>query len=70
MLYALLQPVEMMKKFESDGDVSARLAVTQEFKAAPFALVWDYYCEKTNKGVGLDWLKGVQQYEKDVLSKR
>ena len=70
MLYALLQPVEMMKKIEADGDVSARLAVTQEFKAAPFALVWDYYCHKTNKGVGLEWLDGVKEYEKEVLSKR
>lgn len=70
MLYALLQPVELMKKIEADGDVSARLAVTQEFKAAPFALVWDYYCNKTNKGVGLKWLEEVKEYEKEVLLKR
>ena len=70
MLAALLQPVEMMKKLEADGDVSGRLAVTQEFKAAPFSLVWDYYCKKSNKGVGLEWLDEVRKYEKDVLSKR
>lgn len=70
MLAALLQPVEMMKKLEADGDVSGRLAVTQEFKAAPFSLVWDYYCKKTNKGVGLEWLDEVRKYEKDVLLKR
>jgi L-rhamnose isomerase len=70
LLYALLQPVEMMKKLEADHDLSGRLAVTQEFKAAPFSLVWDYYCEKNNAGVGLDWLDEVRQYEKDVLSKR
>lgn len=70
MLAALLQPVEMMKKLEADGDVSGRLAVTQEFKAAPFSLVWDYYCKKSNKGVGLEWLDDVRKYEKDVLSKR
>lgn len=70
MLYALLQPTEMMKKLEACGDVSGRLAVTQEFKAAPFALVWDYYCKKANKGVGLDWLDEVREYEKDVLLKR
>ncbi len=70
MLYALLQPTEMMKNAEADGDVSARLAITQEFKAAPFALVWDYYCAKTNKGVGLEWLREVQEYEKEVLLKR
>lgn len=70
MLYALLQPTEMMKKLEADGDVSGRLAVSQEFKAAPFALVWDYYCQKSGKGVGLEWLDEVRKYEKDVLSKR
>ena len=70
MLYALLQPTEMMKKLEADGDVSGRLAVSQEFKAAPFALVWDYYCEKANKGVGLSWLDEVRKYEKEVLLNR
>lgn len=70
MLYALLQPNDEMKKLEADGDVTARLAYTQEFKAAPFSLVWDYYCNKTNKGVGLDWLDEVRKYETDVLSKR
>ena len=70
MLAALLQPVEMMKKLEADGDVSGRLAVTQEFKAAPFSLVWDYYCKKANKGVGLEWLDEVRKYEKEVLLKR
>ena len=69
-LYALLQPNEEMKKLEKDGDVSARLAYTQEFKAAPFALVWDYYCAKNGKGVGLEWVDDIRKYEKDVLSKR
>lgn len=70
LLQALLQPVELMKKAEADGDVSARLAITQEFKAAPFSLVWDYYCQKTNKGAGLEWLDEVKKYEQDVLLKR
>ena len=70
LLYALLQPNEEMKKIEAEGDVTGRLAYAQEFKAAPFALVWDYYCQKTNKGVGLSWLDEVRQYEKDVLSAR
>lgn len=70
MLYALIQPTEMMKKLEAEGDVTGRLAVTQEFKAAPFALVWDYYCQKANAGVGLEWLDEVREYEKNVLLKR
>lgn len=70
MLAALLQPVDTMKKIEKDGDVSGRLAYKEEFKAAPFALVWDYYCAKKGAGVGLTWLDDVRAYEKDVLSKR
>ena len=70
LLEALLQPVDTMKALERDGDVSARLAYVQEFKAQPFSLVWDYYCQKTGTGVGLGWLDSVKAYEKDVLSGR
>ncbi len=70
MLAALLQPIDKMKEIENAGDVSARLAYKEEFRAAPFSLVWDYYCDKENKGVGLDWLDGVKKYENDVLLKR
>lgn len=70
MLAALLQPVEKMKADEAAGDVSARLAYREEFKAAPFALVWDYYCAKKGAGAGLTWLDEVKKYEQDVLLKR
>ncbi|SCP95085.1 L-rhamnose isomerase [Anaerobium acetethylicum] len=70
MLAALLQPVAQMKEIEAKGDLSARLAYKEEFKAAPFALVWDYYCAKENAGTGLEWLKEVQEYEKEVLQNR
>lgn len=69
-LAALLQPTAKMKELEAAHDVSARLAYKEEFKAAPFALVWDYYCEQQNAGKGLEWLDEVRQYEKDVLAKR
>ncbi len=70
LLAALLQPNDMLKEIEAKGDVSGRLAISQEFKAAPFSLVWDYYCQQKDAGVGLEWLDEVREYEKDVLSKR
>lgn len=70
MLAALLQPVDKMKQLENAGDVSARLAYKEEFKAAPFSLVWDYYCSQKGAGVGLEWLDEVKKYENDVLLKR
>jgi len=67
---ALLQPVDKMKAMEAAGDLSSRLAYTQEFRAAPFSLVWDYYCARENAGAGLSWLDDVKKYEADVLLKR
>jgi len=70
LLAALLQPTEMMKEIEASGDNSSRLAYKEEFKAAPFALVWDYYCQQQKTETGLEWLSKVKDYEKNILSKR
>lgn len=70
LLEAMLEPVETMQAMEREGDNTARLAWTQEFKAKPFGLVWDYYCATHNCGVGLEWLDEVKKYETDVTLKR
>ncbi|MBQ7064955.1 MAG: L-rhamnose isomerase [Firmicutes bacterium] len=68
---ALLQPVAAMKAAEAAGDVSARIAMVQEYKACGMLnLVWNYYCALKEKGVGLDWLAGIKDYENKVLSLR
>ncbi len=70
LLRAMLEPTENLKKLELDGDYTARLALTEEYKTYPFGAVWDYFCEKNNVPVGTDWLDEVRAYERDVLSKR
>lgn len=70
LLNALLTPVERLKLLEKEGDTTSRLAVSEEYKTAPFGLVWDYYCAKKGVGVGLEWLSDVKKYEDDVLSMR
>ena len=70
MLNSLLQPVDLLKKIEAEGDNSKRLALSQEFKAAPSSLVWDYYCAAKKAGVGAEWIDEVKKYEKDVTGKR
>jgi len=70
LLEALLTPVDTMQALEAAGDNTSRLAYTQEFKAAPFSLVWDYYCAQKDAGVGLEWLAKVKTYERDVLANR
>jgi L-rhamnose isomerase len=70
LLFALLEPVDELKKIELEGDYTKRLALLEELKTFPFAAVWDYYCLSKNVPPGLDWISKVQAYEKDVLSKR
>ncbi|MCL2772009.1 MAG: L-rhamnose isomerase [Oscillospiraceae bacterium] len=70
MLRAYLEPYELLKKAEADGDLTTRLAITEELKSYPFQAVWDYYCEINNVPVRDKWLAEVKDYEKNVLSKR
>ncbi|MDD6176252.1 MAG: L-rhamnose isomerase [Firmicutes bacterium] len=70
LLEALLEPAETIQTMERSGDSTSRLAWTQEFRAKPFGLVWDYYCAKNNCGVGLEWLDEVKKYESEVTLKR
>lgn len=70
LLEALLQPVDTLKKLEAEGDNSARFAITEELKAMPLGLVWDYYCEKQGVPVGKAWIDEAKAYEKATLSSR
>lgn len=47
-----------------------RLALLEEEKTLPLGAVYDYFNMKNNVPVAEDYLANVEQYEKDVLSKR
>ena len=70
LMRAMLEPVEMLKKAEYEGDFTTRLVLVEEYKSYPFAAVWDYYCEMSGVPVREKWFAEVKQYEKDVVSKR
>ena len=67
---ALLEPTEKLEQLEQAGDLTGRLALSEELKSMPFGAVWDYYCTTQNVPVGLSWLEDVKRYESDVLSLR
>ncbi|OGF50193.1 MAG: L-rhamnose isomerase [Candidatus Firestonebacteria bacterium RIFOXYA2_FULL_40_8] len=69
-LYALLEPTSALVKAEESGDYFKRLALTEELKAMPFGSVWNYFCEQEGVPSAEDWIKEVELYEKEVLSKR
>lgn len=70
LLGAMLEPTELLKKAEVDGDFTSRLALLEEFKTYPVGAVWDYYCLKMGVPVGEEWLTAAKEYEKEVLLKR
>lgn len=70
LLTALLEPGDLLRRYENQGDYTQRLAMLEELKTMPFGAVWDYYCLKNNIPAGPDWMKETKKYENDVLSKR
>jgi L-rhamnose isomerase len=69
-LYALLEPVETLVKFEEEGRTFERLALLELLKTKPFGAVYDYYCMKNNIPAGYDYIDEIMKYEKEVLLKR
>jgi L-rhamnose isomerase len=69
-LYALLEPTETLKKYEETGKNFERLALMEVMKTKPLGAVYNYYCLNGNVPVAEDYIAEIQQYERDVLSKR
>lgn len=70
LLKALIEPTELLKKLELEGDYTSRLALVEELKSYPYGAIWDEFCERQNVPVREEWLKIVKEYEKEVLLKR
>lgn len=69
-LIALLEPKEKLVELEENEKYFERLAMLEELKTKPFGSVWDYYCLMNDVPAGEGYITEVQQYEKEVLSKR
>lgn len=70
LLFALLEPVELLQEIELEGDYTHRLALQEELKLMPFNDVWDYYCLKQGVPVGIAFMDMIKSYEDRVLIKR
>jgi len=69
-LYAMLEPVSKLKEYEEKGKYFERLALLEILKSKPFGAVWDYYCYKSGVPVGIEYIKEIEKYEKEILSGR
>jgi len=70
LLVALLEPRELLRQCEVEGDFSSRLALQEELKSMPFSAVWDYHCMKQNIPIGMYFMEVIKEYEKQELANR
>ena len=70
LLKAFLEPKEELLKIENDCNYTKRLMLTEELKAYPWGDVYNYFLESHGVKSDEDWYQDVEEYEKEVLSKR
>ena len=70
LLRAMLEPKELLEKVENDGNYTDRMFITERLKTMDFGTVYDYFCYKNGKKIGMDVLNEIHRYEKEVLLKR
>lgn len=66
LLFALLEPVEMLRQLESEGRLFERLALLEGMKDMPFGDVWNHYCILQNVPPGNRYIEAVTSYEKSI----
>lgn len=69
-LQALLEPLAKLREYEASDRFFERLALLEEAKNLPWNAVWDMFCLQNDVPAGEAYIADVEQYEKDVTSKR
>ena len=69
-LSALLEPLAKLREYEAAGQGFQRLALLEEAKTLPFGAVFDYFNYKNGVPVGEEFIPAIEQYEREVTSKR
>ena len=70
LLAALLEPSAELRRLEDEGDLAARLALTEESKTLPLGAVWDEHCRRHGAPADRTWYPEILRYERDVLKSR
>lgn len=70
LLQALLEPIAKLREYEANGQNFERMALLEEAKSMAWGAIYNYYCAKKEVIVGESYIADIQQYEKNVTSKR
>jgi L-rhamnose isomerase len=70
LLQALLEPLALLNRYESEGQGFELLALLEESKSLPWNAVWDMFCLKNGVPVGETFIADIQRYEREVTLTR
>ena len=70
MVKALLEPHDLISRYELEGRTFETLALIEEGKALPWNAVYDEFCVRNDVPVGNDFIADVVKYENEVTAKR
>ena len=70
LLMALLEPVDLLKRYEEEGDYFGRLALLEELKSMPWGVVWDKFCDNNGAPNGIELVERIKEYEKKAQTTR
>lgn len=70
LLFALLQPHQMLSTLQDNACHTQRLMLMEELKTLPFSDIWAHYCESQGVSATESWYEDVKKYEQDILLKR
>lgn len=69
-LAALLEPIELLRMYESSGDFTARLALVEHARTLPAGDVWEQFCLRNDVPPGWSWLEQVREHERRTTAAR
>lgn len=70
LLSAMLTPNAQLKDMQENNRMSELMVLQEELKLYPFGDVWEEYCRQCGVTADQSWFADVEQYEKEVLTKR
>jgi L-rhamnose isomerase len=70
LLIAMLEPTEMLRRFEENGDFSSRLSYIEGLKTLPFGNIWNHFCESNGYLDDFEIMQVIKSYESKVIESR
>jgi L-rhamnose isomerase len=70
LLNALLLPADKLAKLQDKKEFTKLMMLQEELKLYPVGAVWNYFCQQNKVPEQEYWFKEIEQYEKEILSKR